>query len=197
MMFGIDVSVWQGVINFDKVILDKKHPEFIFIKATQGTKLVDSKLTRNATEAKRVGLKIGYYHFVNLNTKDVVKSATAQALHFLKAIHDLPMNDLPLAIDIEKEEIDLNPNEFALFLTTFIDILKGAGRTYCIYSGYYFLNANLPVNHSFGSVPLWHAQYTDATTPRIAKGWQAAFCWQYSSKGSIDGIRGNVDLNRM
>jgi len=195
-MFGIDVSVWQGVIDFDKVIKDKKKPEFIFIKASQGTSLIDKKLVRNATEAKRVGLKIGYYHFVNLNTKDVVKSATAQALHFLKAIQNLPMNDLPLAIDVEKEEIDLNSTEFALFLTTFIDVLKSAGRTYCIYSGYYFLNANLPINHSFGNVPLWHAQYTDAKLPRIAKGWSKVEWWQYSSKGSIDGIKGNVDLNK-
>ncbi|QOT01293.1 hypothetical protein JNUCC42_09155 [Brevibacterium sp. JNUCC-42] len=57
-MKGIDVSKWQGEIN--QVASDGV--KYAFIKATEGTSLVDRKLKENAQRANRAGIKVGYYH---------------------------------------------------------------------------------------------------------------------------------------
>ncbi|WPS88538.1 glycoside hydrolase family 25 protein [Brevibacillus halotolerans] len=60
---GIDVSKWQGEINWNQVASDGVR--YAFIKATEGTSLVDRKLKENAQGANRVGIKVGYYHFAH------------------------------------------------------------------------------------------------------------------------------------
>lgn len=59
---GIDVSAWQGYINYEKVKQDGI--EIVYIKATEGTWYVDNYLQYNYENAKKQGLKVGFYHFV-------------------------------------------------------------------------------------------------------------------------------------
>ena len=48
-----------------------------------------------------------------------------------------------------------------------------------------------------GNYPLWHAQYTTATTPNLSLGWNSYVLWQYASNGQMAGVPGDVDLNRL
>lgn len=64
---GIDVSHYQGEINWDAVAGDGKI-SYAYLKATEGATLVDDTYARNLSEAKRVGLKVGSYHFYRPNT---------------------------------------------------------------------------------------------------------------------------------
>lgn len=200
-MFGIDVSSNNSTINWDLVKTNDRPVEFAIIKATEGVGFLDPKLKVNAQKAKQAGLKISYYHFCSLNTLDVVKDSTAEAKYFLDAIKNLPANDLPLVLDIEKETVDLNKDQFLLWIKTFFGELEKAGKKYMIYSGSFFLDENLNPNHGLGHIPLWLAQYpniyNEKLTPKLPKGWDDYYIWQYSSKGQIKGIKGNVDINKI
>ncbi|ATO50289.1 GH25 family lysozyme [Brevibacillus laterosporus] len=72
-----DVSKWQGEINRNQVESDGV--KYAFIKATEGTSLVDRKLKENAQGANRAGIKVGYYHFAHPDL-----SVQSQAEHFVQ-----------------------------------------------------------------------------------------------------------------
>ncbi|TPG73172.1 hypothetical protein EEL31_02010 [Brevibacillus laterosporus] len=86
---GIDVSKWQGEINWNQVASDGV--KYAFIKATEGTSLVDRKLNENTQGANRAGIKVGYYHFAHPDM-----SPQDQANHFLKSILNKELAGFPL-----------------------------------------------------------------------------------------------------
>ena len=77
MTHGIDVSAWQGSIDFNKV--KKSGYEFVIIKAGGNDDgfYIDSRFESNYTSAKKAGLKVGAYYFVNrdFSTKNAQKLA--------------------------------------------------------------------------------------------------------------------------
>lgn len=93
--FGIDVSRWQGEINWDAVGIYEKKVQFTGIRAAINTAYVDSWFDRNWVEAKRVGIARAAYH-VFWPTTDPIK----QADHFLKVVGD-DLGELPLVADVE------------------------------------------------------------------------------------------------
>lgn len=82
---GIDVSWHNQKIDWPTVA-GNKNIGFAFMKATEGTSVVDKTLAYNATEAKKAGLKTGYYHFGTLNQSGVAADAKAEADFFLNTI---------------------------------------------------------------------------------------------------------------
>ncbi len=197
MTSGIDISHNDGIINWDKVILNPTKIDFVYIKATQGVGYKDPQLLANVNGAKRVGIKFGYYHFCSLNSANEVTDATAEANYFLSVIKTLPKSDLPLILDIELNEIKLKPADVLIYINTFFNVLKTAGYTYALYSYTPFLNENLPANHNLGNISLWIAAYTKLAYPVLPNGWSKYWIWQYSSDGVITGITTKVDLNKM
>lgn len=198
-MNGIDVSHYQGIIDWGKVAQNTLKIDFAFIKASTGIGSSDGMLKFNASEARKYGFKIGYYHFASLNNYSVAPDAKAEAEWFLKVISGMPKPDLPLILDIEAEDpkIQLSDEAVLLWINTFFLTLKNNGyANYALYSYTPFLDTHLPVNHNLGSVPLWIAAYTNLQSPRLPRGWKDYWIWQYSSKGSVKGIKTNVDLNK-
>jgi lysozyme len=191
-MFIIDVSQNNGIIDWKSVATNNPKVDGVFIKATEGVGFIDKQLVYNAVDAKSVGLKIGYYHFASLNSKDILKDSEAEAYCFLKAIEKLPKNDLPLILDLETNKIGLTSQEVLQWINNFFKCLKTTN--YALYSYTPFLNYNLPKNHGLGNIPLWIAAYTPSL--KLPNGWTKCYLWQYSSKGKINGIKGNVDLNK-
>lgn len=90
MIKGIDVSRWQGTIDWPKVT----GIDFAILKATQGTTLVDVQLSRNRTEARKRGILLGFYHFANGG------DPIAEADHFVKNVGALQQGEL-LVLDWE------------------------------------------------------------------------------------------------
>jgi GH25 family lysozyme M1 (1,4-beta-N-acetylmuramidase) len=198
MKHGIDVSHHQGKIHFD-VVASHNDPkiDFAIIKATEGVTYIDPKLKTNSIEAKYAGLKISYYHFASLNTHNVISDATAEAKFFVDTISSLPSPDLPLVLDIETNKASLTPSEVLRWVTTFFKELDNLGKTdYVLYSYTPFLNANLPKGHGLGKVRLWIAAYTNKPKPVLPEGWSKEWLWQYSAKGRMVGIVGDVDMNK-
>lgn len=190
----IDVSKWQGKINWP--LLKKTNPAIkgTYIKASEGIGYTDPFLKINAAGAKKEGFEIGYYHFASLNTDKVVNDAIMEAKAFLKIIDGLPIN-LPLVLDIESNAAKISNEKVLSWIMNFFQEIQRHGiYDFALYSYCPFLNANLPVSHKLGGVKLWLAAYT--TNPKIPTGWAGYWLWQYSSKGKLKGISGNVDLNK-
>ena len=93
--FGIDVSRWQGSINWDAVAINERKVLFSGIRATISWGYVDSWFNRNWTEAKRVGIARAAYHVLYPGV-----SAKRQMDNFLKVVGD-DLGELPLVLDVE------------------------------------------------------------------------------------------------
>lgn len=193
-MKGIDISHFNGVINWDLVKTNADKISYAYFKVTQGTGFIDPKVSYNATNAKRVGLQIGYYHFASINNADDVADAKAEAAFFLNAIKTLPVADMPVVLDIEQNNLKLPPAKVLEFIKIFASIVQDAGYGFALYSGTPFLNSNLPANHGL-IYDLWIAAYTGASTPVLPNGWTSYWKWQYTDKGIVTGITGGVDMD--
>ena len=189
----IDISKYQTVADWNKV---KAAVSGVMIKATEGLGYVDPSFASHAKGAKTAGIPFGFYHFASLNdpadpTGDAVKEAQAFA-----AACKPYASTLPYALDLETNKSSLPRAKVLAWIQAFFGELQKQGITnYVLYSYTPFLNANLPVTHGLGNVRLWLAAYT--AVPKLPKGWAKYWMWQYSSKGTIPGITGNVDLNKM
>jgi lysozyme len=189
MILGIDVSHWQGVIDWSKV--SRAGYRFAFCKATEATYYKDATYPRNTNEAQANGLLAGAYHFFRPRY-----SGYAQAEWFLKyalpAPGDLiPVCDFEVADGVAPSIIRSRLREF------YLRIEAELGVKPIMYSRKYFLDQYLPGPPSWCSdVLLWVANYTTASKPLMPKGWQFWAFWQYSQSGKVPGVKTNTDLDR-
>lgn len=188
MIPGIDVSHWEGEIDWKLVLIAGY--KFVYTKATESTTYTDDTLVPNVNGAGAVGIPIGAYHFYRL-----AADPKTQADYFLSKIKDLPL-DLPPALDFE-EQASIAPVTVAKNLKIWLDTVEaGVGRKPIIYSSAYYWNTYVG-NPSWSSdYGLWVANYTAAPEPLLPKAWKSYLIWQYTDKGNVSGIQGNVDLNR-
>jgi lysozyme len=197
-MFGIDVSHNNGVVDWNLVSKNATKVYFCYLKATQGVGYTDPMVQKNSTAAEALGIKIGYYHFASINKVDSIADAASEADYFSKVLKTLPASNLPIVLDIETNESNLDKNKIVNYITSFFTSMNKNGYSnVAIYSYAPFLNSNLPSNHNLGFIKLWLAQYNNNPTPTLPLGWKRVWVWQYSDKGTVNGIKGNVDLNKM
>jgi lysozyme len=182
-MKGIDVSRWQGVIDWELVKSDGV--QFVFIKATEGKGYVDPRFKENVTGAAKAGLKVGAYHFARFKSK---AEAIAEANFFINTVRPYPIT-WPLVLDLEVNEGGLDREQLTEAAKAFIDTIKAAGYTAALY-----VNKNYLDNYIYADrigAALWLARYRDFER---GPGVQCDI-WQYTDKGKVKGITGYVDLN--
>ena len=92
---GIDVSEWQGNINFKKV--KEAGIEVVYIRSSQGFSYEDSQFEKNYEEAKKQNLKVGVYHYVTARNEE---EARTQARFFVSKVSNKEI-DCKLAMDFE------------------------------------------------------------------------------------------------
>jgi lysozyme len=173
---GADVSHHQGPIDWDKVKASGRL-DFVICKATEGRTWVDPEFSRNWAKIKRIGALRGAYHFVRANSDPIL-----QARHFVKTVKPTA-TDL-LVADVEKMD-GKTPAQVVEVARKFLaEVHRLHGREPMLYSYDKFIPAlwDLPY-------PRWRARYS---TQEPTKPWRI---WQHTSKGSVPGISGNVDLN--
>ncbi len=184
---GIDVSHWQGTINWDRVAGD--HIKFAIIRIADGTGTFDDQFDRNWRESRRVGVLRGAYQFFRPNQDPI-----AQADLFLRHLGTLETDDLSPVIDVEVTG-GRSPAQIRTAMRSWIDRVEGAtGRKVVIYTGPYFWQTNLNNTAAFADNPLWIANW-GVSCPSIPDAWSDWAFWQTSSTGSIAGISGNVDTD--
>ena len=187
---GIDISVWQRDIDFYQV--KNEGIEIVYIKASQGTNLIDPYLETNYKNAKANNLKIGFYHFLTATT---VAQAEAEASFFASAIEGKEV-DCKLAMDYE-QFYGVSKNGINEIGVAFIKKLKQiTGKDVIVYS-----NLNNVKNTFEDNVAsegkLWIAYYSNPNNlTGVQSSWDTYIGIQYTSTGRIAGINGNVDRDR-
>lgn len=186
-LLGIDVSEYQGVINWNQLeaIKNEGALSFVIIRSTAGKDHRDRFFTSNWREAKKKGIIRGAYHYYRPNEKGM-----EQADFFIKNVKLSP-GDLPPIVDIEKLSDVQSTKSLIAGVSTWIDrVGEHYGIQPIIYSGAYFYK-----KHLLGKFPnhiLWVANYNKVKNPLVDYPWSF---WQYTDKGEIRGIKGPVDMN--
>ncbi|MFP5288949.1 MAG: glycoside hydrolase family 25 protein [Thermoanaerobaculia bacterium] len=181
---GIDVSHFQGVVDWQKVA--QAGMSFAFAKATEGITYTDPQFAANWAGIRAAGLLRGAYHFFEAND-----DATAQAQHFL-AMVQLAAGDLPPVLDVETTA-GVSTEQIWSGVSTWLQVVEQAtGRRPILYTAPGFWNAHQP-DLALTRYPLWLADY--AAQPVLPDGWTSWLFWQHSQTGSVAGVTGAVDLD--
>jgi lysozyme len=189
---GIDVSRWQGKVDWAKV--RQAGYTFAFVKATESAHWVDPNFVRNREEARKAGLYVGAYHF--FRPKVMVE---AQVLNFVRNIGSLRPGELPPVLDIEvPEDWKGIPQEerISMILHWLREVELRLGVKPIVYLSPSFAADILKHDKRLMDYMLWIAHYTGASQPRVPAPWTHWWFWQHSETGSVPGITGHVDLNR-
>ena len=185
---GIDVSKYQGYIDYAKV--KASGIQVVYIKASEGTTIIDPYFKTNYDNAKSQGLKIGFYHFVRArNEEEAIKEAT-----FFHSVIAGTSPDCRLAMDFEVFD-GLGSQKINQISFAFLQKLEELTQKECVvYSDEY--NARTIFSRELAKAyPLWIAEY-GVSVPTSTGNWEEWIGFQYSDKGRIDGINGNVDLDK-
>lgn len=184
---GIDVSKHQGIIEWNEVAKDKKI-QFVYIRAVMGNGPVDKRYSRNISEARKAGLKVGSYQFMTS------KYSVDEQFRTFRSIVDPAQQDLIPMLDVEEGYFDKwTKEQIQDSLAKFSDLVKEAyGRKPMIYSSEHFYNQFLAPR--FNDHIIYIASYS-RYEPHI-RGSHDHNLWQYSAKGHIRGIGYYVDLCR-
>ena len=182
---GIDVSEWQGTIDFKEVA--RSGIEVVYIRASEGTGYVDPYARENYEKAKENGLKTGFYHFL---TATNTEEARKEARFFVSNIKG-SQPDCKLAMDFEVFG-DLSKSEINDISREFLETVQElSGKECIIYSDAY--NAREIFDEELArKYAIWVADYF-VEEPADNGKWETWVGFQYTDRGRINGIDGNVD----
>ena len=188
----IDISSWQGNIDFEKV---KDEVDGVIVRLGYGTTLLDSpvldsKFYEYINELTRLDLLYGIYFYgyaQNLFASNLEVGFVNDILSNLNI-----SKDIYIFYDAEinnYNDVFYSMSIYEPVVKNFIMVLNGLGYPNVgLYSNYYMLtNGSLAFDHDY---PIWVAEYNDTCDYE-----EEYVGWQFTSKGHINGIEGNVDVN--
>ncbi len=179
---GIDVSRYQGVIDWQRVVASNQIG-YAYVKATEGETLVDRMYSKNVVEARRAGLRVGSYHFYrpNVNWK-------RQAKHMKKHVRVHEQDLIPI-VDVEVRG-RVSHEKFIRDLKQFVvEVEHYYGCKPLLYTYQNFYNKHL-VGHFDGYQ--WMIARYRMEVPELSDGVNFMM-WQYTDSGVMDGVNGSVD----
>lgn len=186
---GIDVSHHQGAINWEllrnSASIDGNPLAFVFIKATEGSDIVDSQFKKNFEGARKYGIMRGAYHFYRTTT-----SAKQQAEHFIRNV-ELQPGDLPPVLDVEIRPQGISAEDFRQGILEWLARVEQHYGVRPILYTYHSFRQQYMNDPVFDLYPYWIAHY-HVDSVRYKGPW--AF-WQHSDRGELPGIKEKVDLN--
>lgn len=187
---GLDVSKWQGEIDFDKI--KAVGVEFIIVRVGTGlgfheASIEDPYFKKNIEGAKRVGIPIGIYYYSYATTPEEAKEQAVWVANLLK---DYTI-DLPVVFDWESwsyfNGLSLSLHGINEVADAFLNEVEKAGYTGMLYGSKYYLQ-----NIWDSTYPVWLAHYTKETN------YEGPYTiWQLCDNGKVDGINGAVDIDVM
>lgn len=185
---GIDVSTWQGNIDWNKVKADGI--EFAMLRSSFGKenpdKQTDNKFWQNYRNAKAAGVPIGAYHYSYATT---VEDAKKEADFFLSIVKGCQF-EYPIAFDIEDDsQMYLGKDRITDIIMAFCERVQAAGYYVSLYTNLDWISNRIDMSRA-KAFDVWLAQWNDKPTYSGNFGM-----WQYTSSGSVNGISGNVDMN--
>ena len=185
MKKGIDVSTFQGYIDWQKVKNDGV--KFAMLRGGYGRHSVDERFEQNYKNATAAGLPVGVYHYSYADTVEKAKQEAEFCLSYIKG----KKLAYPVAFDIEDGSLTKLPKKTLTAITkTFCQTVEKAGFYVCIYTNPDWARNRLDMK-KLSEFDVWIAQWNSVCTYKGNYGM-----WQYSDRGSIDGISGRVDLDK-
>ena len=185
---GVDVSYYQGTVDWAKA--KAAGVKFAFLRVSDGTTFRDPKFVQNWANTKTAGVIRGAYQFFRPS-----QSVNAQADLMIAALGTYQPGDLPPVIDVEADG-GLAPATVAARVRQWVDRVKTAlGVEPIVYTGMYFWRDEVGGPTSFAGNPLWIAAYS-SQCPNLPAPWMRWTFWQHTDSGHVNGITGNVDMNK-
>ncbi len=183
---GIDVSKWQGEIDWKKV--KDAGIQFAMLRDGFGRfpNQSDEYFETNYKNAKAAGLYVGAYHYSYAKNP---QQAREEANYCLSLLGD-KVFDFPICYDVEDaSQSALSKDEISDIVAAFCERIEAAGYYVCVYMNLSWLNTKVRED-IFQKYDIWLAHWTENTS--FARGYGI---WQYASDGSVAGVRGRVDLD--
>ncbi len=198
---GIDVSAWQGIINWSQV--KNSGVSFAMLRILSGTMAglqVDSEFYNNAKGASANDISIGVYRYGYAVTVSDAKEEAIRTIQALKIAEGMGVKiTYPVAYDVEDEATQgqLSKSQLANIINAYKSVIEDYGYKFMIYSNPNWLTNKIDMS-SFAGDDIWLARWFYDGTPYHDHGYMGpgnVTIWQYSSTGSVPGISGNVDMN--
>ena len=196
----IDVSVHNSTINWDKVLASGVKNVMIRVgyRGYQtGSLNVDTAFERNIQGATKAGLNVGVYFYSQaINRKEAIEEAD----YAIQKVAGYNLK-LPIAFDCEYAEKNggftgrlydakLTKDELTSVCLAFCNRVAAAGYDGMVYASATMFTDHMNADSISTYYDIWLAHYTNCTN------YAGDYClWQYTSKGTVDGITGNVDRN--
>lgn len=201
----MDVSRWQGCIDWDKVKASDLISGVMLKAVSTNHKLskrkdglyIDPTFERNYAECKRVGLPVGVYYYTYATDKDMADAELA----LLKTALTGKTFELPISVDVEDNKIKKLSTQALTDLAAYaLATVEQWGFYALLYVGLNFAQTELYMGGaSLRKYDVWLARYPSdksKTKPEDKPKTDFAFgMWQYTSTGSVPGVSGNVDLS--
>ena len=185
---GIDVSEWQGSIDFAKV--KDAGIQMVYIRASVGDDYVDPYFRRNYDNAKKQGLLVGFYHYVTATSE---AQAERQARFFASTVSGT-RPDCRLAMDYEYFSGQGSATVNRIAKAFMRELERASGKELVVYSN--TNSARTVFDRELAErYPLWVAQWGVSEPGENGK-WDSWVGWQYTDAGRVSGISGNVDRDR-
>lgn len=186
-VFGVDVSSYQGTVNWET--MKAQGVDFAFIKASEGSSLQDSSFGENWENAIAAGIRTAGYHFFSYDS-----SGATQADNFIEKVPVVP-GAMPPVIDVEFYgeylETPMSPESVFPILSELVTRLEEAyGQKPILYVTY--KSYELYVKDHYSDYPIW------VSSPTVAPFWIDWTFWQYSHSARMEGYVGTqerIDLN--
>ena len=195
---GIDISRAQNSIDWE-TLAKVEDLEFVIIRAAQGT-AEDSRFAKNVRAAMRLKIPFGMYFASSATTAEEAIAEANFAAEYAKQYQ--PIYGIWYDMELPKQQT-LGKQKITQLLRVWCDRVKEVGVPYGIYSNRDWLNNRIDLQQ-LADANLWYAAYpsvkqkvlTDAPKENRSKlSYPQAAIWQWTSKGRINGIIGNVDMN--
>jgi lysozyme len=179
-VWGIDMSHHQRDVDWD--VLSRESPDFVFIKATEGTTHLDTKFDENWERLRKLHIRRGAYHFFSYRS-----DGKSQADNYISTVQ-LKKGDLPPVIDCEFKRRMWDDDKITQEVKIWLNLVEDHyGVTPIIYTDerYYkrYIQGKIPAKY-----PLWIVNYKDE--PQLE--WTF---WQHTDSYKVKGIKGTVDRN--
>lgn len=194
----LDVSRWQGSINWDKVKASGKIDGVMLKTVSTNRKLskrkdglyIDPTFERNYAECKRLGIPVGVYYY----TYAVSHTSADAELAMLKTALTGKTFELPICVDVEDNKLRKLGKQALTDLTAYqLKTVESWGLYAMLYTYTSFSKSRLYMSGAaLKPFDVWLADYT-GKTPSVDFAYGMH---QYTSKGTVPGIKGGVDLSR-
>ncbi len=189
--FGIDVSKWNGTIDWNAV--KNSGVNYVIIRcgyrgSSSGVLVTDPKFAANIKGATAAGIKVGVYFFSQAVNKNEAVEEASMVLELIKGY----TISYPVFLDVEAsggraDKIDTATRTEVI--KAFCETIQGAGYTAGVYANKSWLTNKIDTSQ-LGRYKIWLAQYASAPT------YSGRYdMWQYKSTGKVTGISGDVDMN--